>query len=98
MVMGNVAIGGSTGQPNIAQGTRRSSNQTTSSTNSHPKIGSLTSQGSLKADQNVLNSLMCVIEILNFVLDVRLDFRVTAMLSSFKEKSYISNILDNFII
>ena len=92
-VMGNVAMGP------ISQSTstrnRRSSNQTNSSAaSSNQKLTpSMPTQshthntsGSLKADQNVLNSLMCVIEILNFVLDVRLDYRVTSMLSSFKEE------------
>ena len=80
MRMGNVAIGQSGGSSTA----RRGSASTASSTGPRPTATS--AQAALKADQNVTKSLMCVIDILNFVLDVRLDFRVTSMLSSFKEK------------
>ena len=80
MRMGNVAIGQGSGSSTA----RRGSASTASSTGPRPTAAS--AQAALKADQNVTKSLMCVIDILNFVLDVRLDFRVTSMLSSFKEK------------
>jgi hypothetical protein len=73
--MGNVAVGN-----HIAQ-------KTPSIPTTSPTSGSaINHQGSLKADQNVVLSLGRVIQILNFVLDVRLDYRVTAILSSFKDE------------
>ena len=74
MVMGNVAIGNHIGQKSAA------------SASSNVSSSTLTQQGSLKADQNVVLSLGRVIQILNFVLDVRLDYRVTAVLSTFKDE------------
>ena len=71
-VMGNVAIG------NHISGNSSSGSKQTSS------AASISQSQSLKADQNVVLSLGRVIQILNFVLDVRLDYRVTAVLSTFK--------------
>ena len=76
MVMGNVAIGNHINQRNNASTT----------TTSPVSNSALNQQGSLKADQNVVLSLGRVIQILNFVLDVRLDYRVTAILSTFKDE------------
>ena len=71
-VMGNVAIGN-----HISGNNSNSAKQTSTAS-------SLSQSASLKADQNVVLSLGRVIQILNFVLDVRLDYRVTAVLSTFK--------------
>ena len=73
MVMGNVALGSHMTNENAHQ------------TQPQPH-GVINPTATIKSDQNVVLSLARVIQILDFVLDVRLDYRVTAILSSFKDE------------
>nr|AAT47836.1 inositol 1,4,5-triphosphate receptor [Oikopleura dioica] len=74
MVMGNVALG-----------SHITNDQKTGHTQQQPH-GIINPTATIKSDQNVVLSLARVIQILDFVLDVRLDYRVTAILSSFKDE------------